>query len=414
MPWQQRIKQAAYTAPDGTRQEFSFEDVRKTVDKKTSAFEFPDANGTYIQDLGVSGRRYPMKIFFHGDDHDLEANTFESLLTQKGIGRLETPIYGTIDVIPFGTITRSNGLVNDGNQSIIELTFFETIDLIYPSSQINPQGVVESALDDFNDSVTGQFESEISLSSAVERVKFKGQYQSLLDSASNNLASIAATKESIESEFNAIVDSINQGINILIGEPLTLAFQTVQLIQAPSRAADDIDARLNAYGDLANAIVSGEGAVVEPGIDSTNSNNFQTSDLYVSSYVSAMASSVVNNQFNTRSEAIEAAETILNQFESVAAWRESNYESLSQIDTGESYQQLQRLVSLTAGYLVEISFNLKQEKTIILDRDRSVIDLVFQLYGSIDDQLDFFINSNNLSGSEILELPRGKAIVYYI
>jgi len=49
-----------------------------------------------------------------------------------------------------------------------------------------------------------------------------------------------------------------------------------------------------------------------------------------------------------------------------------------------------------------------------LSRDRTIIDLVGELYGNIDDELDFFINSNNLSGNEILELPKGKEIVYYV
>ena len=32
----------------------------------------------------------------------------------------------------------------------------------------------------------------------------------------------------------------------------------------------------------------------------------------------------------------------------------------------------------------------------------------------IDENLDFLINSNNLTGSEILELPRGREVVYYV
>lgn len=414
MTWEQRLKQAAYTAPDGTRQEFIFEDVRRTIDKKTSAFEFPDASGTYVQDLGSSSRRYPMRIFFTGSDHDLEAETFEGLLNQRGAGKLESPMYGTVDVIPFGTITRIDNLKTEANQSIIEVTFFETIDLIYPSSQLNPQGAVNTALDDFNGSVASEFENEISLETAVERVTFRGKYKALVDSVSSTLKSIAETKDTVESEFNVINDSINAGINTLISDPLTLAFQTVQLIQAPARATEAILARLNAYGDLTESITSGEGAAVESNIDSTNLNDFQTDDLFTSSYVSAMTLSVVNNTFDTRVEAVTAAEFILDQFDQVSEWRENNIDSLGLIDTGESYQQLQKLVALTAGYLVEISFDLRQERIIVLDQNRSIVDLAFELYGNVDVDLDFLISSNNLTGSEILEIPKGKSIVYYV
>ena len=186
------------------------------------------------------------------------------------------------------------------------------------------------------------------------------------------------------------------------------------MLQSPARALTNIQARLDAYGDLANSIISGDGAVVKPGNDSTNSNQFHTNDLYASTYVTGSVVSVVNNEFTTKTEALEAAELILTQLDDVTNWRDDNFQSLEEVDTGSSYQQLQEAVALTAGFLVEISFSLKQERRIVLDRNRTIIDLAAELYGSVDDQLDFLINSNNLTGSEILELPKGREIVYYV
>lgn len=414
MAWNDRIKEAAYTSPSGTRLTFNYENVRKSVDKKTTGFEFPDADGTFVQDLGHSGRRYPLRVFFWGDDYDLEAEAFEAALLERGQGKLEHPIYGTKDVVPFGTITRRDDLKTANNQAIIEVIFWETIGLVYPSAQSDPASDVLNAVSEYNDSVSEEFEEITSLDSAVEQVTFKNDYQALLDQASSGLQSIADVQDDVRTQFDAIVDSINQGIDILIADPLTLAFQTTQLIQSPARALANIEARLTAYGDLANAIISGDGAVVSPGNDSSNSNKFHTNDLYASTYVTGSVVSVVNNQFVTKTEALQAADTILTQLEDVTNWRDDNYQSLSEVDTGGSYQKLQESVALTAGFLVKISFSLKQERSIILDRNRTIIDLVAELYGSVDDQLDFLISSNDLSGSEILELPKGREIVYYI
>ena len=52
MAWQDRIVEAAYTSPSGERLTFDYENVSKSVEKKTTAFEFPDADGTFVQDLG--------------------------------------------------------------------------------------------------------------------------------------------------------------------------------------------------------------------------------------------------------------------------------------------------------------------------------------------------------------------------
>ena len=143
MGWQDRLREAAYTPPmTKLRLPFTYEDVRYKVRKRTSAFEFPDADGTYIQELGVGGRRYPMKIIFWGDDYDLEAATFEAALIEPGIGKLEHPIYGTVDVVPFGEITREDRLKSSGNQTTISLTFFETTGLVYPTAGTSPAGAV--------------------------------------------------------------------------------------------------------------------------------------------------------------------------------------------------------------------------------------------------------------------------------
>tara|TARA_R110000772_G_scaffold268728_1_gene398246 strand:+ start:14201 stop:15445 length:1245 start_codon:yes stop_codon:yes gene_type:complete len=414
MAWNDRIREAAYTSPSGARSVFTYEDVSKTVEKKTTGFEFPDANGTYVQDLGHSGRRYPLRVIFWGPDYDQEADAFEAALLERGTGRLEHPIYGTVDVVPFGSIKRRDDLKTAANQAIVEVTFWETIGLIYPAAQSDPASEVLNAVEEYNAAAAQQFEDATSLDTAVETATFKGDYQALLDSAQSGLQSVADAQDDVRQQFNAIVDSINQGIDILVAQPLTLAFQTTQLIQAPARALTNIEARLDAYANLAASLTSGDGAVVSSGNDSRASNEYHANDLYASSYVTGSVVSAVNNRFDTKAEALSAADAILTQFQQVADWRDQNFESLGEIDTGGAYQKLQEAVALTAGFLVDISFTLKQERRIVLDRARTIIDLAAELYGSVDDQLDFLINSNNLTGSEILELPKGREIVYYL
>lgn len=415
MPWNDRIREAALKSASGEKRVvFNYEDVRKSFDKKTTAFDSPDADGTYIQDKGHTSRRYPMRVFFWGDNYDLEADEFDAILHEIGPLTLEHPIYGVINVVPFGTITQRDDLKTAANQAVIELTFWETTGFIYPSSQDDPASEVIIAIDKRNKETAEEFEAVVDLDSAVEQTTFKNSYDVLLNNTKAGLQSVSDAQDDVKKQFDAVYDSINNSIDILISEPLTLAFQTVIMIQSPSRALTNITARLDAYNNLTNSIITGDDAVQSPGNDSTNSNKFHTDDLYASTYVSGSVVSVVNNQFVTKTEALEAAEFILTQLDNVTNWRDDNFVSLSEIDVGGSYQKLQEAVALTAGFLVQISFTLKQERNIILDRPRTIVDLVAELYGSVDDQRDFFITSNDLSGSEILELPRGRSIVYYI
>lgn len=411
MAWTDRLKEAAYISPTGSRHPFEFENVSNTRGKKTTNFEFPDADGTYVQESGSTGRSFPLRCIFWGADYDQRADEFDAALFEPGTGKLEHPIYGTVDVVPIGIVTRRDDLKTAANQAIVEVTFMSTIGLIYPSAQNDPASEVLAAVDDFNTELAGEFEKNIGLDTAVDKATFRSEYTAFLDQVSAGLQGVADTVAEVQSEFNAIKDSINRGIDVLIGEPLTLAFQTMQFIQSPARARALITAKLSAYGNLATAIIknnSGETQVAADRID------FYTKDLYAATYVTGSVLSTVSAQFATRAAAIEAAALVLEQFDEVSAWKDESLTALNAIDTGGAYQQLQAAVALTAGYLVEISFTLKSERRIVLDRARTIVDLTAEIYGNVDDNLDLLISSNDLSGSEILEIPKGKEVVYYV
>lgn len=425
MTWEDRIREAACTSPSGNRHTFDYEDVKKAMDKKTTGFNFPDAPGTYVQDLGPTGWRYPLRLIFWGADYDTAVTSFETDLLEIGIWKLEHPIYGTKNVVPFGTITRRDDLKTAANQAIIDVIFWETIGLIYPTSQDDPAAAVATSVDEYNVAIADELAEVLVLDTEFKKVTFENTYNGLLDGAAAILQPIADVQDNVMRQFNNIKDSITRGIGILIDTPLTLALQTVQMTQAPARALTSIQARLSGYKNLIESLITGDKAVVSsggsggsgtavPGSQDFDSNEFHAKDLYVSTYVTGSVVSSINNQFTTKVEAITAAEEILSQMSDVTDWRDENFEALDQIDTGGSYQKLQETVALAAGFLVEISFDLKQERKVILDRDRTMIDVVAELYGAVDSELDFFIASNALSGDEHLELKKGREIVYYI
>lgn len=404
MPWQDRLKEAAYTSPSGTRLTFQYVDVRRNFEKKTSGFQFPDSDNTLVQDNGVTSYQFPLRLFFSGDDYDLQILEFENILRERGVGKLEHPVYGVFDVVPFGRVTRRDDLVTAGNQGILEVTFWQTVRNAFPIGQVDPAAAVAAAVGEFNTQSGESFEQSVSLDSAVEQTNFQNSYETVLSVTRSNLQDIANSTAEVQAQFDAIYESINIGLETLVGDPLTLGLQTLQLIQSPGRAAASIQSKLEVYSSLTNSIV--DQTFVE-------FNNFVGSRLFGNGYVSGAIVSALNTTFETKPQALVAAENLLNLFDQVNTWSESNFDQFGVIDTGEDYQQLQEAVALTAGFLVELSFDLREERSIVIDRNRTIIDLAGELYGEVDPQLDFLITSNNLSGSEILELPKGKEIVYY-
>lgn len=419
MTWLERLAEAAYTAPGGTRMTFSYLDVSVEVDNRTAAFEFPGVNGAYIQHNGHGERRYPLQCVFSGPECDRQAEAFFALLTERGTGRLEHPLYGRVDVVPFGTITRRDDLVTAANQAIIEVVFWSTLGAVYPSSRVSPRHEVIEAVRLTKPALANGFARSTNLLTEARRQNEKLTVRDVIRNVQSALGAAASVTESVNREFRDLQSQVNFGIDVLIGQPLLLAQQILDLIAAPSRALAGIASRLDGYRNFLDRMLGSSKA--SPGDSSSLdrivvrlSNEFHTADLCAGGAVLGSVSSAVENTFDAKPAALEAAEEIIAQAESATAWRDGRFDDLGQIDTGEGYQALQETVALAVGYLVEISFTLAPERAVVLDRPRGLVELCGELYGDVgDSRLDFLISTNRLTGSEILELPRGRRVVFY-
>lgn len=415
MSWEDRIAEAAYISPSGIRTVLIYENVEQLFEKKTTAFEVAEGNETFVQDLGHTGFRLPLRIFFTGADYDIAASDFLTTLQEQGIGTLEHPMYGTFDVVPFGSIRRRDDLKTGANQAIFEVTFWETTRLLFPTAGTAPADATREAIDASVETSSEVFAVRIDTPTQIEEVSLTAKFQDALGKVRAALQVVADVQEEVATQFNAVFDSINAGIDTLIGDPLSLAFQAQILVGLPARSVALVVDRLDAYGNLLTDLTS---TISLPGLGNDAFNGFLADELFAMATVLGSTGSVVNNEFKTQSDTVAAADALLAQFEQLSTWRDDSYRSLGEIDTGDTYQQVLRAVLSAAGFLVEISFTLQQERTLVLDRPRTPVDLVAEFYGTFgtedDEQLDFFINSNGLVGLNILEVPKGSEVVYYV
>lgn len=388
------------------------------MDKRTATFAFPGVDGTYVQDNGQSERRFPLRCIFTGPECDSEAEAFEALLLERGEGKLEHPLYGKKNVVPFGTITRRDDLTNAANQSIIEVTFWSTVGAIYPSGGFSAKGELVQSLSKSSEKVAHSFSKAMKLDTEARRAAAKLSVREALRNVQASLSKVAAATDTVNREFRKLQSDINFGIDVLIGQPLLLARQLINLATLPSRALAGIAARLQSYADLLDRMVgssvsSPADVSIVPALRVRRANEFHLASLMGSAAITGSVSSVNENTFTAKPEALAAAEEIIAQTEALTTWSDQRYDDQALIDEGEGYQALQETVAVAVGFLVEISFTLVPERAIVLDRPRTIVDLAAEIYGSIDDRLDFLISTNKLTGSGIIELPRGRRIVYY-
>lgn len=447
MSWEDRITEAVYTSPSGESFTGIFEDVSKKMSKKTTPFDFPDVDGTFVQDLGKKGRRYPMRWIFSGENYDKDADKFDDAIEEKGPGVLQHPLYGTFDVVPFGEITRNDNLVSAANQAVYDITFYETIKIIFPVSELAAANAMGFGFTEFTESAASLFDQALSVISANEITAFIASAKAGLRKIKKTMAKIASATASIERTFNDLADLADETITTLVGGPLLIAFQLLALIRLPSQTISSIQAKLDAYQNLLNSMIEGPSNQFEQGLDSQADNAFAIANLITSSAVLASIESTISDGaeaeaagstisvaaippseiFTTRTQTIEAIESLDASLTQYIGWSDTNRERLvltalptrkagttDLIDTGEAYQKLLEVFSISQGRLTQIAFTALQERSVILDRDRTFIDFAAEFYGQLDEQYDFIIRSNNLTGSEIIELKKGRGMVYYV
>lgn len=397
---------------------FTYEDVSLEVEKRTASFTFPGVNGTYVQDNGHSERRFPLRCIFTGAECDQAAEAFTGLLLERGQGVLEHPLYGKVNVVPFGTITRRDDLLSAANQSILDVTFWSTVGAVYPSSGLSAKLQLTQSLSKSSAALSRNFERAMNLQTEARRASAKLSVREALRNVQASMQGISDVTDSVDREFRRLQSEINFGIDVLIGQPLLLAQKMMNLVTAPARALAGILSRLEGYANLLDRMVAsskttpGDASVI-PALRVRLSNEFHIASLVASGAVQGSVTSVAESTFSAKPEALAAAEEVIAQSESLTTWSDERYGDLEQIDIGEGYQALQETIALAVGFLVEISFSLVPERAIVLDRPRSIIDVSAEIYGSVDERLDFLIDTNKLTGSDIIELPRGRRIVYY-
>jgi len=285
MDWTDRLKKASYESPSGEVFDFQYEDVSVEVDKKTTAFNFASSNETYVQQNGKTSRRYPLICYFWGSDYDIESESFMKALEEDGLGKLTHPIYGNINVVPFGGIKRKDNLKTASNQAIFEITFFNTTNIVYPNSQSDTESLLLNSIEEYNEATATYMEDVLDLSTEVKKSGFKSVMTGIATTTANGLKFLLKESENVENQFNTISQSILTGMDDLVDTPFTLVSQVIKLTQLPSLAIASFTSKLSNYGTLMDSIL---------GIVPSNNNEFQSLNFNVSTMLVSLANASID------------------------------------------------------------------------------------------------------------------------
>jgi len=429
MSWLEKVKNGlTITCGDGKEYTPNYLNATKSVAYNVAEFNFPNIDGTLVERKAAQGRKFPIEIYFQGEENLDTAAAFERSANDSRSWTLSHPYYGDIIVQPVSLVFDNS----EHNVSKITGTVLETIEKIRPDVSVAPiEAIVEakavadaalgdayvnaepptaSGLADFLGKVQGAYE---------QGKQYAGEAGSYYDNAMRTAQSaITASQAAIGSGFTAVATA------------LRATSDAIQFVQSfPADFVSNIEGRFTAMQAQFSRLTE----VLVPA--SMNNEDKEQYALQAGTLISTMAVSTVQQvevdaegNFNTVEQtyasagvALQAIDFLLENYNTFAATMD-----LLQTENGgspESYvpsfatmQALENVVNLTAANLFNIALNSQQERTVILRYDSNPIELTHRFYGldNADENLARLIRTNNFGLNEYLLVRANTPIVFYV
>ena len=408
MSWTEKLKTGLkITTGDGKKFTPLYKLNPKTTDFNVAEFEFPNIEGTLVKRSLVKGTKMNLEFYFQGEDHLSQSLEFEESAKDKRPFIILHPFFGEMTVQPTSLSYDPTGL----NLTKVTGNFIETISDEYPRLTKDPKNKIALSSKNTQDSLVESFGSNV----IVE--------PSDITSLNENNASIYALgSEAVQSgkqanEYFQLFQTANSAVSVMAANTSNAAQLITNLYTYPSLFVSGIKERLTLLFKQLVKLGSALNTLSTP-------NEKKIYELSGGAVLTSIVSATINplgTDYNTSKDVIESIDSI------VLSWNTyiNNIEAI-QTDTNDlvdsyvpdfnSLRPLMELINFATANLINIALDASSERSIILESDSNAILLTHRFYGlnEGDSNLNKFINQNNLSVNELIEIKKGKKIVYYI
>lgn len=387
----------------------------RTVEKKLGIFSYPKIPGAIVQDLDVDATRYPLTIYFEGEDNDLDADAFFESCKERGTWTVDHPVRGQL-TLQLVTATEEIQPVSSGNITAVNTEWIEPIDPSVTASVSQRSIELLAQAETIRNVASEQLAAVVELDTPSKLTQFKNAVEKAASLVDNTLAPLRQQVASV----NASVLSVKRGITSALNESalnvLGLGGQLQTLVSLPGDSITDISVRIDYYsGLIANMAGFGPSTPTSGGV-----NTAAVQEIVLTAAVSSIVTGMAEGELDSREDAISYLESagaafvdITETLDDSQALYQDNIIDNQYFSQSQSFNDLAYLVGLVTALLLRKSFDLAAAKRFTLKRSRTPAEISATEYGDLT-HLDFFISSNRLKGNDILLLPAGREVVVYL
>lgn len=375
-----------------------------SVEFNIAAFEFPNLIGTLVNPGFPKGRRFEMEIYFQGEDHIAQSEAFRISAGDKRPWTLNHPLYGPILVRPVSLSFDATGL---GLTKIAGL-LIETISEIYPKTAVDPQGNARLLKENLDDSCINALTAKPSIS----------DINTVIDKNNKNFkVAIKRIKLPEEAEaFTNALNNANSAVQNLTSGPLEAMHQTIVLISAPARFTLNVKTRIDVLNEQFQNIRTGIIGVT----------NVATKQLFQNMAATVLSSQMeavlfpLKGDYSKSTEALSVIDVLVKNYNTFISDLDlmqtpNGGNTSSFIPDANVIIQLNNLLHFSISNLMSIALDGKSERSVIIEEDSNVILLTHRFYGldDNDENINEFMDNNNVGLNNILQIKKGTRIIYY-
>jgi len=410
MSWIERIETGIIIRTgDGQEYEPLYMNTLKRQGFNVAEYNFPNVAGTLVKRTERTGIRYALEIIFQGENHLDISDAFEKSSRDSRFWVVSHPMHGRLNMQPVSLKYDNTGL----NTTKISGEMIETITEDSPKVSVDPREQTVKDVATVGETMAEAFATQTTELSAGETVLLDGNMETL----NTDMANVEKTNDEANEYFN-LFNQVNAAVIDYTAEPL-IAMQAVKdFIMYPSLLQISVAARFTALITQFASLAGGIAELVTPNDKKIYENN-------AANVIVAMVNSTMNPLNDDDFENAVGVLSVADQLSDTFAAYMVNIDSL-QTDNGgdpdsyipdfESVSGLANLVEFAIANLFQIALNASQERRVYIEKDSNAVLLAHRYYGlKVDDStIDEFIRNNNIGLSEILQIRKGREIVYYV
>jgi hypothetical protein len=378
----------------------------KSVEWNVAEFEFPNIDGTLVSKSRKRGNRYDTELYFQGENHLDICSAFERSASVSGrYWVVSHPLYGQLN-IQMPSIKIDNTQMN---LSKVTGTMIETIVEDFPRIFLDPKDEVLAQKVNTDTVFANSMDSTPSASDA-------NSLTSTSDAIYKRGSQIVPDKENGEDYFN-LYNKANSSILNLTAEPILAMRQIQAMVNLPSQFEVSVKNRLDTLVSQFQSTRKNVGQLKTPAAK-------KIYQILGSAVVSAMCTTSVQpkaGNYNNQQSVYNAITIIVNNYNTYIAdlddlQTDTNGTTSSFVPDYYSQRELNKLVNFTISNLFTVALGAKQERSYICEQDTNIILLTHRFLGlDLDDiNIDTMMEINNIGLNEILNIRKGREIIYYV